>query len=119
MTLARRLSPAHDMMFGQGLGNFATRSEACAQSVLTRLLLIRAEWFLDIDAGTPYLEEVFSNPMQLGVAEAAIKKVIAETVDVQEIVSFSLDLNHDTRVATVLASVRTVYGDITNIEVVL
>jgi hypothetical protein len=38
--IVRRLSPDHDMTFGQGLANYARDAEATSQAVETRLYLI-------------------------------------------------------------------------------
>lgn len=119
MTIVRRLSPTGDMMFGQGLGNFASATEAAAQNVRTRLLLIRGEWFLDLDAGTPYREEVFVSPVQLALAESAIKQAILGTIDVSEITEFSLVLDHNTRLLTVAATITTIYDETASITVTL
>ena len=58
MTQVRRLDDDHDMTFGYGLGCIAERSEACAQNVKTRLLLLEGEWFMDLTAGVPWLQKI-------------------------------------------------------------
>lgn len=119
MTLVRRLSPTGDMTFGLGLSNFAEASEACAQNVSTRLKLILAEWFLDISAGVPYVEQVFNETSSQQLVESVLKKTILETTDVQSINSFSMVLDHRTRVAEINVALTTVYNDILNIRVTL
>lgn len=106
------------MTFGQGRANFATSSEAVAQNVRTRLLLIQEEWFLDIAAGVPYLGKIAVKPADLPLAEALLKRRILETEGVEEILSFSLQLDRETRKLQVSASVATIYGTTENIKVV-
>jgi hypothetical protein len=117
--LVRRISDAHDMTFGNGFGNFAYDAEAVAQSVHTRLLLIQDEWFLDVDAGVPYLQSIMVKPANLSLAEALIKKSILETDGVDSIESFSMLFNQDTRRMVVTAGVKTQFDDLTQIKVVL
>lgn len=115
--LTRRLDNNWDMTFGQGLANYARDAEATAQSVKTRLQLLRSEWFLDTSAGVPYLQEICVKPASLPLAEGIIKRTILGTDGVAAIVSFALDLNSGTRKLTITAQVRTIYDDIANIKV--
>ena len=44
-----------DMQFGHNAGDFwFNQPEGVGQSVVTRLLLFRGEWFLDLQEGTPW-----------------------------------------------------------------
>lgn len=115
--LVRRLDDNHDMTFGQGIANMALDAESVAQRVTTRLLLLLNEWFLDTDAGVPYLQEVAIKPANLPLAEAVIKRTILETEGVLEIRSFNLTLNRETRRLTIAATVANVYGTTSNIKV--
>jgi hypothetical protein len=55
----RALSADGDYTFGQGSKNFLVNSAAAAgQAVLTRLRLMKREWFLDNTEGTPYSDEI-------------------------------------------------------------
>lgn len=116
--LSRRLDDNHDMTFGGGLANFATRSEACAQNVRTRLMLIQEEWFLDITNGVPYLQQIAVKPADLALVESVIKQRILDTEDVAELRSFDMQFDSETRKLSIQATVSTVYGDTLNIKVV-
>lgn len=116
--LVRRLGPDWDITFGRGLANFARDAGATAQCVKTRLQLLRGEWFLDTSAGVPYLQDICVKPANLPLAESIIKRTILETEGVAEIVSFSLTLD-DRRKLQVYARVRTIYDDISTIQVSL
>lgn len=115
--IVRRIGPDFDMTFGQGLANYARDAEATGQSVKTRLQLLREEWFLDTTAGVPYLQEICVKPENLPLAESEIKRTILETVGVASIESFELIFTPETRRLVVRASVRTIYDDITSIQV--
>lgn len=115
--LVRRLSDNHDMTFGQGVSNMARDDESCAQRVKTRLLLLFNEWFLDTDAGVPYLQDVTIKPANMPLAEAVIKRTIIETEGVKEIRSFSMTLDPNTRRLTINATVANIYDSTINIKV--
>jgi hypothetical protein len=117
MTIVRRLSPTGDMMFGQGLANYARRAEACAQNVRTRLRLVLGEWFLDDDAGVPYLEQVFAPRVPLATVEAVLKGIILATTDVQAVLAFTMSLDRATRILAIATTVATIYGETINIQV--
>lgn len=115
--LTRRLDQNHDMTFGQGRGNYAKNQEAVAQNVKTRLLLIMGEWFLDDDAGVPYLPEICVLPTNVAMAESLVKQCILGTAGVSEISSFNFGFSHETRKLTITATLKTAYGTIENIKV--
>ena len=115
--LVRRLDEGHDMTFGQGLANYARDDEATAQAVKTRLLLLKGEWFLDIEAGVPYLQQIAVKPANLPLAEAIIKQTILETEGVEALRSFGMTFDRDTRRLTIQATVANTYGTVENIKV--
>lgn len=116
--ILRRLDENHDMTFGQGIGNFATNQEATAQAVRTRLLLLEEEWFLDTEAGVPWLQRVMVKPADLPLVEALIKAEILGTEGVQSIESFSMAFDPNTRALEIAVTVKNIYGSIQNIRVI-
>lgn len=117
--LVRRLSPDWDMTFGQGLGNFARDAEAVGQDVKTRLQLLQEEWFLDLDAGIPYLQDIAVKPSNVTLAESIIKQCILDTAGVDEITEFAVTYDRDSRVFGVTATLRTIYDNFSEIKVSL
>lgn len=113
----RRLDANHDMTFGRGLGNIAKEAEAVAQRVKTRLYLLQGEWFLDTDAGVPYLQKIATKPVDLNYAESILKQTILETEGVDSISNWSASLNRDTRRFSITCTVSTIYGSTVNIQV--
>ncbi len=107
MIIVRRLSADHDYTFGFGLASYAFGSEAVAQSVKTRLLFLKEDYFLDLDYGVPWLQEIEGvKPARLDLAEAYIKQTILETPGVEELISFSLSFDPETRTINISADVR-------------
>lgn len=115
--LVRRLDDNHDMTFGRGIADMARDDEATAQAVKTRLLLLKGEWFLDTEAGVPYLQQIAVKPANLPLAEAIIKQTILETEGVEALRSFGMTFDRDTRRLTIQATVTNIYGSVVNIKV--
>lgn len=115
--LIRRLDGNWDMTFGRGIVNYAKDEEATAQSVKSRLLLLLGEWFLDIEAGVPWLQQIMVKPADIPLTESIIKQRILETVGVAELVNFDMIFDNNTRIISIAATVKNIYGTITNIKV--
>lgn len=72
-------------------GNLMTVTDAHAvgQHVRQRLRTHRGEWFLDTQAGVPWLDQVLGRQYDPTLAEAVIKAEIAATAGVTGISGFS------------------------------
>ena len=106
----RKLSADRDYTFGQGIGNFfVDQVEAPAQAVLTRLLLLRGEWFLDIDDGTAWATRVLGKYTG-STYDPEIQGRIAGTPNVLQIRRYESINNGETRELSVRAEIDTVYG---------
>lgn len=116
-SLVRRLTSSHDMTFGQSLANYAQKSEACAQNCRCRCLVMLREWFLDTSIGLPYVDASNVRPADIPILVAAIKSTIVNTVDVDQLVSFTWTLDKNTRKFIASAMITTIYGDTLNIQV--
>lgn len=113
----RRLDENHDMTFGQGLASLARDQEAVAQRVRTRLYMLKGEWFLNTDAGVPYLQEITTRPADLFLTESTIRATIADTEGVASINDFSMSYDGATRVLSIETTVSTIYNSTENIKV--
>ena len=117
--IVRRLTDDFDMSFGHGLSDFARDAEAIAQNVRTRLQLLRGEWFLDIDAGVPWLQEIMVKPSNLALAESLIKQTIAETDGITEITNFDLTYDNNIRELSINCTVLNEFNNTQNIKVTM
>lgn len=109
----RKLDADDDYVFGGSSNNFLVNTpDAVAQAVLTRLRLLRGEWFLDTTAGMPWATAVFGKNTQ-GTADAAIRACILGTTGVTEITAYSSSIDSTTRKLTVTATINTLYGSTT------
>jgi hypothetical protein len=106
----RKLDSDDDYTFGQGAGNFyKDQPEAVAQAVKTRLGLIQGEYFLDLEAGTPYDSKIIGAG-KVSSYDQAIQEVISNTLGVTGIIAYSSGVNPTTRAAAVNCTINTIYG---------
>lgn len=66
------------------------------QSVQSRLRLFRGEWFLDIQAGLPWYQQVLGT-RNMSRAEHLIKREILQTPGVTKLTRFDVTLDRRTR----------------------
>lgn len=85
--------------------------DAIRQSLMIRLEFFQGEWFLDITAGLPYLQEILGvkNPNP-NVLDAVFRKAILATPGITSINTLTITLDRATRRATVALSVNTDLG---------
>jgi hypothetical protein len=106
----RRLDEVGDMVIGHGDADYLKDSPECvAQAVVTRLRLLRGEWFLDLTDGTPYVPAVFGKHTRESY-DIAIRQRILETEGVTELVEYESLFDGETRRLTVNTRINTVYG---------
>lgn len=115
----RRLDANGDYTFGQGSANFLIDTPECVgQSVLTRLLLWRGEWFLDVTSGMPWATAVLGKNT-LPLYDSAIRARVLDTAGVTSIVSYTSSLDTEQRALTVSMTINTQFGQAPPLNVVL
>jgi hypothetical protein len=106
----RAMTSSGDMRFGHSAADFLANSpEAVAQAVQTRLGLWQGEWFLDLTAGTPYLNKILGVHPQ-PIYDAAISARILETPGMIALAEYASQHDAATRALTVQATGITQYG---------
>jgi len=85
-------------------------AERVKQNILIKLKLWRGEWFLDTEAGTPYLEDILGKRISLAGALAAIRASILEVDSVSGISTFSYTFDRKTRVLSYTFEASTPFG---------
>ena len=104
----RRLDKNHDWTFGQGFNSYATDSEAIAQNVQTRLWSFEKDWFLDLEHGLPWLEDMGRNA-NLEQLEIRIKRQVLETEGVVKITNYHAFLDPDNRQLNIQIEYEDIY----------
>lgn len=82
------LDANHDTYMVDGHMHYINGSDAISQMVKTRLMTFSEEWFLDLDAGVPWREEIFVK----GYSEARIRSILGKTIFDTEGVQAVLDV---------------------------
>lgn len=109
--LVWRTDENNDVSFGHNLGDYAKDAESVAQRVKSRLQLLKGEWFLDTDAGVPYLQRIMTKPADIQYAKAVIMQTILDTTDVVSIDYINVTFDHNTRELNVQVDVITIYSE--------
>lgn len=111
----RALNAVGDATFGASQANFLVNSpETVAQAVLTRLKLLKGEWFLDTTAGMAWKTGVIGVRTRRGY-DRAIRDCITGTQGVRSIIGYSSSLAG--RALTVTVKIDTIHGPTTVSEV--
>ena len=93
------------------INRFVSESAATIQAVATRLRLFKGEWFLNLESGVPWYQRVFIKPARLNEVDKIIRNKITQTEGVDQLTSFDLRFDRDTRKLSVSFSATTIYGD--------
>lgn len=75
----------------------ATGVTAIRQQLMDRLTLFKGDWFLDVDVGMPYYQQVLVKNPNLGVVRALFAQAVRTTPGVSELLSLSLELDARSR----------------------
>ena len=113
----RRLDGAGDMVFGSGLNAFLTDLEAVAQSVQTRLKLLRGEWWERPADGLPLYQQMLGRPCtqaQKELMDLLVTERIADTRSVTRV--YDAQSAFDGRAYRFTCNVQTEFGT-TTVEV--
>jgi hypothetical protein len=114
--LYRKLDPSGDYSFGRGSVDFwRDVPDAVAQSVRTRLHLEQGEWYLDSQEGTPWRTEVLGVRTE-NTRDLMIQMRVTETPGVNELISYSSNLDRNTRGFSVGLTINTIYGPASLVE---
>ena len=112
--ISRAVNSTNDIFLLNGRIATIDEGDQVIQSVRTRLLTYREEWFLDLTAGLPYFQEIFTKPANLVFTEAAIKREILDTVGVEKLISFEFTFDRSTRILDIRYEAETVYGTVSD-----
>ena len=119
--LYRKLSPDGDYLFGQNEKDFYDGTLAVGQAIKTNLLLLKGEWWEDIEKGLPLFQNIlgqrnFQN--NLNSIDLIIQNQILSTKDVVSVSDFSSDYDINTRQYSFACTCQSKYGDVIVNEVI-
>jgi len=93
----------------QGL-HFVSGLQAVVQGARIRMGMFAEEWFLNLDIGIPYYEEIMFENYDEPTARAEFIAAILDVPGIVEVISLTLALD-STRTLTVTWQARTLFGD--------
>lgn len=118
--IGRALDSNNDLILQGSKLQLVEGSSEAVQHVRTRLQFYLEEWFLNTLAGTPYLQQIFTKPVNLANIESILKAKILGTPEVLKLNEFSLDYEGgSTRLLRVSFSADTTFGIIDNEKVTI
>ncbi len=109
----RQLDDNGDYIFGRGKQAYLSGVEACAQAIKTRLLLLYAEWWEDLEDGLPLFEQILASPgsdRNIQAVDLIFKDRIVNTTGVQSLASY--ESNYENRQYKFTCVVETQYGEL-------
>lgn len=115
MIRVRKQSNEGDYVFGGSSQDFFVEAEAVTQIILTRLKLLKNEWWEDIEDGLPLFQSILDssgNQDNLKGVDLLVQERILGTPDVQGITDFTSVFESDTRTYHFSCSVTTAYGEV-------
>ncbi len=97
--------------------NDTATTDATAQRLRQKLLLWRGEWWLDRQAGFPYLQRVLGQRPRPEVVGSLVRQLVERDPDVRSVDNLRLDFDATTRRIAIAFTARLVDGTNTDIEV--
>jgi hypothetical protein len=92
-----------DLMFSTGLN-------AVAQGIRIRIQSFKGEWFLDLDHGVPYYQDLLGQKFNEVKARAAFRTAILSAPGVTELTSLEVTFDRASRALNVAWKTRTEFG---------
>lgn len=106
------LGSDNDLVIGRDL-SFSSGVAAVAQSCRIALQMFEGEWFLNLDVGIPYWDQILTQKPAAAIAAAqlAFRDALRGVVGVSEILLLQVQYVGSTRALNVTWQVSTVFGD--------
>ena len=112
----RRLTKEGDYSFGQGGLEYMEGLPAVVQAIKTKLLLLRNEWWEELEDGLPLFQKILlqrGTEEGLKIVELTIRDRIMETPHVTDVSGYEADYDRSSRRYTATITVNTDYGTAT------
>ena len=118
--IGRALDSNNDLIIESGRLKIVEDAAETLQHLRTRLQFYLGEWFLDLQSGTPYYQEIFIKPANLASIESIFKLRILNTPGVEKLTEFAMDYEGgSSRLLTINFSAETIYGTIDSEKVTI
>ena len=91
---------------------FVYDGEAIAQAVGVRLRFFEGEWFLNLETGMPYFQEILVKNPNIALIKSYIRETILDTPGINEVADVTLAFNTATRILSVGFKATTDLGEL-------
>ncbi len=115
--ISKALNSNNDIFIKDGKFSTVTKGAQTVQHLRTRLKFFLGEWFLDIEAGVPYFQNILKKPFDIAKVEAILKSEILNTPDIEKLTRFQSSFNGDTRKLTINFDAITTFGIIEGVTI--
>ncbi len=109
----RKLDSSGDYTFGKR-DDMYSGTEAVAQAVKTRLLLLLGEWWENPKDGTPLFEKILGQRYRTDEPQTETDLILSERINgtqgVAEIINFDSGINPEKREYYAAITIKTIYG---------
>ncbi len=96
---------------------FSSGLRAVTQGIRLRMQTFKGEWFLDLDHGVPYWQDILGQKYNETKIRAAFRKAIEDTPGVTRVLELEVDFDNATRQLSVSWKAQTTFG-VTEDEIV-
>lgn len=86
--------------------SITTREQVTKQKLIQRLSTFKGEWFLNLEAGIPYFEEILGKNNSISRIETLFIREIQKIEEVTEILKLNINENKATRRITIELAVK-------------
>jgi len=114
----RSLDTQGDYSFGKSSQDFLRDADAVAQAVKTRLLLLKGEWWEDVNEGLPLFQNIMGQPglpENIKAANLIVQNRIRESLNVAAILEFQS--SYYNRQYSINCTIITTTGQTASVEV--
>jgi hypothetical protein len=109
----------NDIRISSGDKAMVSDSDATRQRLRQKLLLWRGEWFLDTEAGFPWLQNVLGQRIRPEVFQSLVRDVVVRDPGVRTLEQISFDFDSPNRRIEVSLRARATTGEIIETEVTI
>lgn len=109
--LDRRLDADGDLYLGPNGSEGISGLEGVAQLIAIALKLFKEEWFLNLNKGMPWFQEILGEKYNEQLVRKRIAEVVLGVPAVTAILSLALTFTSSTRELAIELGVRTEFGD--------
>lgn len=112
------LDADNDLVIGSDL-SFSSGLAGVVQSCRIALQMFRGEWFLDLDAGIPYWDQILGQRADVAIAIARdeYRRELLEVEDVLAVLKLEVSFENSTRTLRIRWQVDTEFGE-TPVEII-